>query len=267
MVIVGEKINTSRKSVREAVEKKDALFIRNLARQQAEGGADYIDINCGTFVENEEDFITWLVEEVQDEIKLPLCIDSPNPLALEAGLKANRNGQAMINSISGEKKRYEAVAPLVQKFGCKVVVLCMDDESGIPPDAKTRVDIAVRVIEGLKEMGTKDDDIYIDPLIQPVSTATANAFNAVETIRMIKNDYPEINTICGLSNISYGLPERKLLNQTFAVLCIAAGLDCVILDPNDKRLMSMVTAANVLLDKDPFCGRYIKAYRQGLFNL
>lgn len=267
MLVVGEKINTSRKAVKEAVKNRDAAFIRELARQQAEGGANYIDINCGTFIDNEPELITWMVEEVQDELSLPLCIDSPNPLAIAAGLKAHRNGQAMVNSISGEKERYEAILPLVKEYGCKIVVLCMDDESGIPNDAKTRFTIASKIIEGLKGVGTKEDDIYVDPLIQPISTATVNALSALDTITMLKEAYPGTHSICGLSNISFGLPERKILNQTFMMLCMAAGLDGVILDPKDKRMMAFITAAEALLDKDPYCGRYIKAYRQGLLAL
>ncbi len=266
MLVVGEKINTSRRAVKEAVKNKDTAFIRNLARSQAEGGANYIDINCGTFIDNEPEIITWMAREVQDEVDLPLCIDSPNPLAIEAGLKVHKNGQAMVNSISGEKERYNAIAPLVSEYGCKIVVLCMDDEFGIPEDAKTRFKIASRVIDGLESIGVKQDDIYVDPLIQPISTSTVNALSALDTIKMAKETYPGVHGICGLSNISFGLPERKVLNQTFMIMCMTAGLDGVILDPNDKRMMGFITAAEALLDKDPYCGRFLKAYRQGLLG-
>ncbi len=266
MLVVGEKINTSRKAVKEAVKNRDAAFIRDLARSQAEGGATYIDVNCGTFINDEPEIITWLCAEIQDEVNLPLCIDSPNPAAIEAGLKAHRNGQAMVNSISGEKQRYEAILPLVKQYGCKIVILCMDDESGIPHDAATRYRIAARVIDGLKEVGVKEDDIYVDPLIQPISTATENALSALETISLVKEAYPGTHGICGLSNISFGLPARKLLNQTFMVMCMTMGLDGVILDPSDKRMMALVTATETLLNKDPYCGRYLKAYRKGLLE-
>jgi cobalamin-dependent methionine synthase I len=266
MLVVGEKINTSRKAVKEAVKNRDSAFIRALARSQAEGGADYIDVNCGTFIDEEPELISWMAQEIQEEVSLPLCFDSPNPAAIEAGLKVHRNGQAMVNSISGEKERYNTLLPLVRDYGCKIVVLCMDDESGIPHDAKTRFDIASRVIDGLKEVGVKEDDIYVDPLIQPISTATVNGLSALETIKMVKDAYPGTHGICGLSNISFGLPERKLLNQTFMVMCMVAGLDGVILDPNDKRMMALVTAAEALLNKDSYCGRYLKAYRRGLLE-
>lgn len=266
MLIVGEKINTSRKAVKEAVDRKDAAFIRSLARRQHEAGAHYIDVNCGTFVHNEPELLSWLVQEVQDELGgLPLCIDSPNPLAVEAALKVHQ-GTALLNSISGEKERYEALEPLVVKYGCKIVVLCMDDEFGIPPDAATRFSIASRIIDSLADKGVSHDHIYIDPLIQPISVDSKNGLSSAETIRMVLERYPEVHSICGLSNISFGLPERKLLNQAYMVVCAAYGLDAVILDPEDKKMMALVHAAEALLNRDPYCGNYLKAYRKGVLS-
>ncbi|HOL17337.1 MAG TPA: methyltetrahydrofolate cobalamin methyltransferase [Bacillota bacterium] len=267
MLIVGEKINTSRKEAREAVEKRDAAFIRSLARRQAEAGAHYIDVNCGTFLKEEPEPLSWLVQEVQQELdNAPLCIDSPNPVAVEAALKVHQ-GKAMLNSISGEKERYEALLPLVVQYGCKVVVLCMDDQAGIPPDAATRFKIASRIIDGLTAKGVKVEDIYVDPLIQPISVDTKNGLAAAETIRMVKESYPGVHAICGLSNISFGLPERKLLNQAYLVVCATYGLDAVILDPEDKRIMALVYASEALLNRDPYCGEYLKAYRKGFLKM
>lgn len=267
MLVVGEKINTSRKQVKEAVEKRDAGFIRRLARNQVEAGAHYIDVNCGTFVQNEPELLSWMVREVQQELDgLPLCIDSPNPLAVEAALRVHR-GAAMLNSISGEKERFAALEPLVVKHGCKVVVLCMDDESGIPPDADTRFKIAARIIESLAGKGVRHDDIYVDPLIQPISVDTKNGLAAADTIRLVRERFPGVHAICGLSNISFGLPERKLLNQAYMVVCAAFGLDAVILDPEDKKMMALVYAVEALLNRDPYCGGYLKAYRKGRLAL
>ena len=267
MLVVGEKINTSRKEVKAAVENKDAGFIRNLARRQVEAGAAYIDVNCGTFIHDEPELLSWMVTEVQQELSgAPLCIDSPNPLAVEAALKAHR-GRAMLNSISGEKERYNALLPLVERYGCKLVVLCMDDESGIPPDAETRYNIASRIIDELVVRGTMVEDIYVDPLIQPISVDTKNGLSAAETIRMVRDRYPGVHAICGLSNISFGLPERKLLNQAYMVICAAYGLDAVIMDPEDKKMMALVHAAEALLNRDPYCGGYLKAYRKGSLKI
>ncbi|UMZ74783.1 methyltetrahydrofolate cobalamin methyltransferase [Natranaerofaba carboxydovora] len=266
MLIVGEKINTSRKSVKEAVEKRDAEFIKNLAKEQAESGADYIDVNCGTFINDEPEIMEWMVKEIQTAVDNPLCIDSPSPNAIEAGLKHHKNGQAMVNSISGEKERYDAIKPLVTKYGCKIISLCMDDD-GIPKDAKKRFDCAKAVIDGLKEEGVKEDDIYIDPLIQPISTDTKNGPSVLETITSIHEYYDEVHTMCGLSNVSYGLPNRKILNQTFMIMCMTVGLDGVILDPTDKKMMAQFTSAKSLLDKDKFCKDYLKAHRKGILEV
>ena len=267
MLVVGEKINTSRKEVKEAVEKRDAAFIRSLARRQVDAGAHYIDVNCGTFFQDEPELLSWMVQEIQQELDgAPLCIDSPNPLAVEAALKAHQ-GKAMLNSISGEKERFEALEPLVVQYGCKVVVLCMDDEAGIPPDALTRFHIASRIIDSLAAKSVKVEDIYVDPLIQPISVDTKNGLSAAETIRMVRERYPGVHAICGLSNISFGLPERKLLNQAYMVICAAYGLDAVIMDPEDRKMMALVHAAEALLNHDPYCGGYLKAYRKGRLKL
>ncbi|MDT3697934.1 MAG: methyltetrahydrofolate cobalamin methyltransferase [Thermincola sp.] len=264
-LLIGEKINTSRREIREAVETRNAVFIREIARKQAEAGAHYLDVNCGTF-KNEEEIMTWLVEEIQDEVDVPLCIDSPYASVIEAGLKANKKGKPMINSISGEEARYEAFIELCKKYDSKIVVLCMDDKAGIPRDAEIRLQIASRVINGLEEAGVGRDDIYVDPLVQPISTSTANGLAALEVMEKIKQMYPGIHITCGLSNVSYGLPKRQILNQIFTVLCMKAGLDSLILDPLDKRLMSLIIVAEALLDKDPYCFRYLKAFRQSMFD-
>ncbi|MDY6827478.1 MAG: methyltetrahydrofolate cobalamin methyltransferase [Bacillota bacterium] len=265
MLIIGEKINTSRKGLKEAVENKEEAFIRSLAKRQVEAGADYIDVNCGTFVAEEPEYLKWLVEMVQDELNgVPLCIDSPSAVAMEAALKVHQ-GRAIINSISGEKKRFDAFLPLVKKYDCKVILLCMDD-SGIPEDAETRFKIASQVIDLLKKEGIRHDDIYVDPLIQPVSVSTKNGFSAAKTIQMVRDCYPAVHAVCGLSNISYGLPRRKILNRAYLVICAYNGLDAVIIDPEDRGMMEMVYASETLLDRDPYCSGYLNAYRKGILG-
>lgn len=261
MLIVGEKINTSRKEIRDAVSRRDARFIRDLARKQYEAGANYIDVNCGTFIDEEPEILRWMIQEIQQEIDVPLCIDSPNPVALKAALDVHQ-GEALLNSISGETERYQNILPLLKQYQCRVVVLCMDSTHGIPHDADTRVGIASRLIESLQAEGIPPGNIYIDPLVQPISTSTVNGPAATETIRRVHEKYFEVHAICGLSNISFGLPHRWLLNRAFLVLCMGAGLDGVILDPLDKEIMSLLIAATTLTDNDAFCTGYLKAYRQ-----
>lgn len=261
MFIVGERINTSRKAIAPAVESRDVEFIQKVAREQVEAGADMVDVNAGTLVGGEPDALAWLVEVVQQAVDVPLCLDSPNPAALERALPLHR-GKALINSITAERARFEAIAPLVKKYECSVVGLCMDDE-GLPESAARRVEIADRLIADLGAMGVPESDIYIDPLVRPISTESNAALTVLETIATIRGRHKEVHFICGLSNVSFGLPLRKLLNQAFLVLCMGAGLDGAILDPLDSGLMSLLRASEALLGRDDYCLHYIEAFRAG----
>lgn len=265
MIIVGEKINSSLKGVTDAVKERDADFVKERAISQAEQGADYIDVNCGTLIDEEVEALSWLVETVQSVVDKPCCIDSPNPLALAAALAVHK-GKPMINSITAEQDRYNAILPLVQKYNAGVVALVMDDEHGMPKDSNTRVKVGIKLIERLVQDGVPVSDIYIDPLIQPISTSGDMAIVAIETIMGIKNAYSDVHFMCGLSNVSYGLPQRGLLNRTFLNMCMLAGLDGAILDPGNVKMMSMIKAAEALLNKDPFTKNYLKAYRKGLLE-
>ncbi|AOY74950.1 methyltetrahydrofolate cobalamin methyltransferase [Clostridium formicaceticum] len=266
MIIVGEKINTSLKGVKEAVKSRDVAFIQQRAVEQDKNGADYIDVNCGTLVNEEVEALPWLVETVQQVVDKPCCIDSPNPAAIEAALKVHK-GKAMINSITAEKSRYDKIVPLVKAYKSNVVALTMNDESGIPEDTETRVAIGKNLIDRLSKDGVPIEDIYIDPLIQPISTSSNMGIVALDSIKGIKEAYPEIHFMCGLSNISFGLPKRGLLNYTFLVLCMMAGLDGAILDPGNKQMMAMIVAAEALLNKDQFTMNYLKAFRAGLLEV
>jgi 5-methyltetrahydrofolate--homocysteine methyltransferase len=264
MLIVGELINTSRKSIKAAVDVEDAAYIQQIARGQMEAGADYVDINCGTKVYNEPETMQWLVETVQAAVSAPLCIDTPNPRAMEVGLALAQNGQPMINSITAEKERFQTILPLVLKHKAKVVALCMDD-SGMPETANDRKGIVRRLVADLTANGVPEDDIYLDPLVKPVSTGDGAGLEVLETISFIRDEFPGVHTICGLSNISFGLPNRQALNRLFMVQTMTVGMDAYILDPLDKTIMGFVYASRALLGKDPFCVQYLAAYRQGLY--
>jgi cobalamin-dependent methionine synthase I len=260
LLIVGELINTSRKAVKQAVDEKDAASIQKLAEQQVKDGATYVDINCGTLINNEEEILQWLVETVQSVVDVPLCIDTPNPAAMKVGLSTCKNGQTMINSISAEKERFETMLPLVKKYKCKVVDLCMDD-TGMPDLAEDRYPIIDKLAKDLVDAGISPDDVYFDPLVKPLSTSNQAGLEVLATVRYIKQNYPEFHMICGMSNVSYGLPQRKLLNQAYLVQLMTEGMDGFILDPTEKRLMSLFYASQALLGKDNFCMNYLKAYR------
>jgi len=264
MLIIGEKINSSRKDIKEMVKNKNKEFIQELAQKQVEGGAQMLDLNIGTIRKGEPEDMKWLVKTVQEAVDVPLCIDSPNHEAIEAGLEVYdwRKGKALINSVTAEREKMELIFPLVKKYKCSVVALTMD-ERGIPQDSKERFKIADELIRALINKGIPTEDIYIDPLTLPVSANIQNSNTVLETLKRIKDSHPEVKTIIGLSNISYGLPERRLLNQSFVVLAVAYGLDAVILDSIDQKIMALIKATNLLLGKDEFCAQYLKAFRQG----
>ncbi len=259
MLIVGELINASRKSVKEMIEKRDAAGIARLAQDQRAHGADFIDVNAGVFVGQEPALLKWIVSSVQEALDAPCCIDSPDPKAIEAALAVHQ-GQAMINSISLEKERYDALLPVVAGSGSKVVALCMSDE-GMPQTADQRMAIADKLINGLVRNNVAIGNIYVDPLVQPVSTDNNFGVEFLRAIEQITRAFEGVHTMCGLSNISFGLPERHFINQTFMVLAIGRGLDGAIVNPLDARMMGGITAAEMLMGRDSYCMNYLKAYR------
>lgn len=261
MLVVGEKINTSRKSIADAVKERDAEFIGEVAREQAEAGAHYIDVNAGTFLDQEIDCLCWLVEVVQNEVDLPLCLDSPNPKALSEAIKHHK-GEAMINSISLEKDRYETLLPVITGQPCCVVALCMA-EASMPNTVEERVQVGAELINKLTDQGIPLEKIYLDPLVQPVSVDTGMGTAVLGAIDKIMNEFPGVNTICGLSNISFGLPMRSLINRNFLSLCMNAGLSAAILDPTNKQLMATLLSTDMLLGRDEYCENFIEAYQGG----
>ncbi|MDD4691648.1 MAG: methyltetrahydrofolate cobalamin methyltransferase [Eubacterium aggregans] len=265
MTIVGELINTSRKEVKEAVANKDEALIRRLAREQADAGATYIDVNCGNLIGHEVEVMEWLVRLVQDEVDTPLCIDSPSAEALEAGLALCENGCPMINSISDEEERYDSVLPLIKKYNTKIVVLCMDS-TGMPVTAEDRMKVVKKLHAKLAAEGIADEDMFFDPLVKPISSVTSAGIEVLDTIRAIKRDYPDVHFMCGLSNISYGLPNRSILNRLFVVQTMTLGMDGYVLNPTNRRMMADIVTATALLGQDNYCGKYIKAHRKGLFD-
>ncbi|MFC2062825.1 dihydropteroate synthase [Chloroflexota bacterium] len=261
MIIVGEKINTSRKHIEEAVAKRDAAFIIKIAREQAEAGANYIDVNAGTFLEKETDSLCWLVETVQSKVPLPLSLDSPSPKALSEAMKRHR-GEPMINSISLEEDRFESLLPVITAQPCCVVALCMAKAS-MPTTTEERVQVGAELIGKLTGAGFPLEKIYVDPLVQPVSVDTGMGTAVLGAIDEIMNGFPGVNTICGLSNISFGLPARGVINRNFLALGLAHGLSAAILDPTDQRLMETLLAVEMLLGKDEYCGDFIDAFQGG----
>jgi 5-methyltetrahydrofolate--homocysteine methyltransferase len=265
MLIIGELINTSRKAIREAVENRNAAYIQQIAKEQVEAGAHYVDVNCGTMVFNEVEVMEWLVNTVQEVVQVPLSIDTPNPVAMEAGLALCKYGQPMINSISDEKERFEKVLPLLLKYQAKVVALCMDD-TGMPETAQDRIRVVDSLYTKLTAAGVADENIYFDPLVKPVSSVQTAGLEVLDTIKTVKAKYPHVHFTCGLSNVSYGLPNRKILNRFFVVQTMTVGMDGYILNPTDKDMMGAIYVSQVLLGQDDYCMNYLSAHRKGLYE-
>jgi cobalamin-dependent methionine synthase I len=262
MIIVGELINGSRELIARAVTQRDSQAILRVARAQVDAGAHILDINAGTDPEREVDDLPWLVETVLGDVNIPLCIDSPHAKSMEAGLKKGGKRAVMVNSITGQKSRLESFLPLVKAHGTQVIALCMDDE-GVPQKAGERLKTAAGLVEKLTDHGVEPARIFLDPLVCPVSVDAQAGRVARDTLRLIKEHLPEVKTICGLSNISFGLPNRHLLNRNFLSIMQAEGLDAAILDPTDKALMINLATTQTLMGGDEHCLNYISAHRQG----
>jgi len=264
MLIVGELINASRKAIGEAIKEQNVEFVQKVAKDQFEAGAHYIDVNAGIFLEKEPEYLAWLVKTVQEVVDCPCCLDSPDPKAIEAAFAVHK-GIPMINSISLEKARYDALLPVLAGSELKVVALCMSDD-GMPETMVDRLKIADKLINGLVQANVPISNIYVDPLVQPISVNSTFAMEFINSVEAIMTQFKGVHTMCGLSNISYGLPERKFMNHGFAIMAIAKGLDGMIVNPLDKMMMASIVTAETLAGRDAYCAKYLKAFRNKQFE-
>lgn len=261
MIIIGEKINGTIPPVKKAIEEKNAEFIRDRAVKQTEAGASYIDVCASTAPEQEVETLKWLIEIVQEVTETPLCIDSPNPRAIEAVFKYVKK-PGMINSISEEGDKCEILLPLLQDNSWEVVGLTCDN-NGIPNKLETKLDITRSMVEKADKYGIKPDRIHIDPCVMALSTENSSMLNFAAEIRAIKELYPTIHVTGAISNISFGLPVRALLNKTAMAFAIEAGMDSAVMDPMNRALMETILATYALLGQDKHCRKYSNAYRKG----
>ncbi|MBI9082770.1 MAG: dihydropteroate synthase [Desulfobacterales bacterium] len=259
--LVGELINTSRTTIHDAVKQRDADTIRQLAVAQEQAGAHYIDVNAGTGIASEAVDMAWLVETVQSVCDAPLCIDSPSPKVLEAAYDLARR-PPMINSISLEKNRLDPMKAFLKGKACGVIALCMDD-TGLPGSADAILERAARLVDHLTAIGMPAEHIWIDPLVQPVSTDTGHGKLALEAVTKIVRHLPDVNTICGLSNISFGLPCRRGINRTLVPMLLERGMTGFICDPLDRHLMAAVKTSRMLLGQDDYCLAFMEAAGKG----
>ncbi|HHY47281.1 MAG TPA: methyltetrahydrofolate cobalamin methyltransferase [Firmicutes bacterium] len=262
MLIIGEKINSTRRPVQAAVARRDEAFIHDLAKRQVQAGAGMLDVNCGTLEDEEPEALAWAVRIAQDAGGVPISIDTPNACAMEAALKVHR-GKPLINSITAQRERLEGMLPIIKGYSCSVIALCMNDD-GVPELAEGRVEVARYLVEALAGVGVSPPDIYLDPLVEPVSVAPGGVRVVLDTIERLRELFPECHIICGVSNVSFGLPRRSLLNRSFLGMCMAFGADAVIVDPEDRDLMATLRASDTLLGRDEFCAQYMAAFHEGL---
>jgi len=257
-VLIGERINPAgKKKLQEALKAGNLDIVRSEALAQVQAGADILDVNVGTFGVDEVALLPQAVQAVMDTVDIPLCIDSNNPAALEAAIKIYK-GKPLINSVSGEERSLARVLPMVKEYGAAVVGLVQDDE-GIPKDAGRRVSIARKIVERAEAAGIARENIIIDCLVFAIGADTSSGLAVIEAIHKIKTELG-VNITMGASNISFGLPDRDLVNNAFAAMVVAAGATCLITDV--AKIRPPIVAADLILGRDRHARRYIEAYRQ-----
>jgi 5-methyltetrahydrofolate--homocysteine methyltransferase len=264
MIIIGEKINGAIPSVAKAIADRDEAFIRELAERQAKYGANYIDVCASTSPDVEREALKWLMDIVQDAVDVPLCIDSSDPkVIIDVLPHAKKPG--LINSASDEGGKCEIIFPVIAgtKWNC-IALTC--DNSGIPTDPAVKFGIAKTLVKKASEHGIAVERLFIDPLVNSIATVEQALISFMEATRNIKTEFPDIHITSGLSNISFGMPLRKHINQTFLVLAMGAGMDSAIMDPSSLDMRTSLYAAEMLLGLDEYCAEFLGAYREGIIG-
>ncbi len=259
-VIIGERINpTGRKLLAEEMRAGNFSRVEADALAQVAAGAHVLDVNAGIPLADEPALMARAVRLVQSLTDVPLSIDSSVIGALEAGLEAYQ-GKALLNSVTGEEERLERVLPLVRKHGAAVVAICNDD-SGISTDIDVRFEVAKKIVQRAADHGIPACDVVVDPLVMPVGAMADAGVQVFRLIRRLRDEL-KVNTTCGASNVSFGLPNRHGLNPTFLAMAIGSGMTSAITNPLEAPLMQAVRGADVLMDHDPQCSNWISAYRE-----
>jgi 5-methyltetrahydrofolate--homocysteine methyltransferase len=258
-VVIGERINpTGRKLLAQEMKDGDFSRVEKDALAQVEAGAHMLDVNAGIPLADEPALMTKTVELVQSLTDVPLCIDSSVIAALEAGLSAYK-GKALLNSVTGEEERLEAVLPLVKRHGCAVVAISNDD-TGISQGINVRFDVAKKIVERASDHGIPKEDVVVDPLVMPVGAVSTAGKAVLELVHRLRTELG-VNTTCGASNLSFGLPNRNGLNSAFLSMAIAAGMTSSITNPLHDEVMMAIRAADVVMATDKECMNWLKAYR------
>jgi len=239
MILIGESIHIISKHVSDAVKERNPKVIRDLAKAQADAGADYIDLNLGPAKRDPEEVTQWLVNTIQGVTDLPISVDTLNPIAMEAGLKVCKK-RPLLNSASGRTDSKELMLPLAKKYNCDVVISVLTDK-GCPPDVDSRTESIMETVALANELGIPNEDIWVDPIILPVSAVQKQVAEALEFTKILQDLLPGVKSTVGLSNVSNGTPEelRGVLNRTYMVMLGRCGLYSAIADTLDKELVSL----------------------------
>ena len=258
--VIGERINpTGRKLLAAEMAADDYSRVLSDALAQVEAGATMLDVNAGIPMADEPAILAKAIQLVQEVVDVPLAIDSSIVDALEAGLSVYK-GKPLVNSVTGEEERLEVVLPLVKKYGAAVVAIS-NDETGISEDPNVRYEVAKKIVERAADYGIPREDVVVDPLIMPVGAINMAGRSALDLIIRLRNEL-QVNTTCGASNISFGLPNRHGMNAAFLSMAAGAGMTSAIMNPLHAEEMTGIMGANVMNGNDPECRRWIQKFRE-----
>ena len=263
MIIIGEKINGSIPSVAKAIADRDEAFLRDLAVRQAEAGSTYIDVCASVEPEFEYDTLAWMLNLVQDAVDTPLAVASPDANCIVKCLPLCKK-PGLVNSVSMEGNKCDVIFPAIEGTTWQCVALLCG--KGIPQSAEERLEVFDQLMEKAKQYNIAPSRLHIDPLVEMLCTSEDGISMVVEVIQTVKKKYPSIHVTGAVSNISFNLPVRKVLNQAFLVLSMNAGMDSAVLDPTNRDMMGMMYATEAMLGLDDYCMEYIGAYRDGIFG-
>ena len=263
MIIIGEKINGSIPSAGKAIAERNEEWIRHLARIQEDANADYLDC-CASVNVNELETMKWMLDIMQDETPTKICVDSPDPKVCVDALPFCKK-PGLVNSVSLEGDKIDVIFPAIADTKWNVVAL-LSGEQGIPSSVEERMVNFDKLMEQAAKYGIAANRIFVDPLVEGLATNQESLLTFAAVCREIKAKFPQIHITSGLSNISFGLPVRKMLNMAFMTLAMQAGMDSAIVDPTNRDMMGIIYATDALLGNDDFCVEYISAYRDNLFG-
>lgn len=264
MIVIGEKLNGFIPSVGKAIKERNETFLRDLAVRQEEAGADYLDVCAAVDAEVEAETLLWLAQLAEDASSLPLCIDSPNPAVL-AHVLPHLKRTGIVNSVSMESGKIETIFPLIAKTGWKVIALTCSN-SGVPESAEGRLELFEQIRAAAKSYGIAENRLLIDPIVHTLSTDEQSLATFGACAKEIRARSKGAHVVSGLSNISFGLPARSLVNHAFLVLAMQAGMNAAIMDVLDREMVGLLHATNALLGEDEYCMDYITAFREGLIG-